>query len=150
MIDVNQLRKGTTYLDGDDLLKVLTYAHNKTARGAGNVRVTIRNLRTGATVEKTYPTGSKVQDVRLEAVNMEYLYEDGEFLTSIDGFEYMDTVNAVLPAGNYSIMVTLPAGTPVPGLELGPVDIPAGANLTILAKLDSNKNPILEVRNRMK
>ena len=84
MIDVNQLRKGTTYLDGDDLLKVLTYAHNKTARGAGNVRVTIRNLRTGSTIEKTYPTGSKVQDVRLEAVNMEYLYEDGEFLTFMD------------------------------------------------------------------
>lgn len=84
MIDVNQLRKGTTYLDSGELLKVLTYSHNKTARGSGNVRVSVRNLRTGSTVEKTYNTGSKVQDVRLEAVEMEYLYEDGAFLTFMD------------------------------------------------------------------
>ncbi|MFW5692298.1 MAG: elongation factor P [Chloroflexota bacterium] len=84
MIDVNQLRRGTIYLDDGDLLKVLTYSHNKTARGSGNVRVSVRNLRTGATVEKTYNTGSRVQDVRLEAVEMEYLYEDGEFLSFMD------------------------------------------------------------------
>jgi elongation factor P len=84
MIDVNQMRRGTTYIDGGELLKVLTYSHNKTARGSGNVRVSVRNLRTGVTVEKTYNTGSKVQDVRLEAFDMEYLYEDDIFLTFMD------------------------------------------------------------------
>lgn len=84
MIDVNQMRRGTTYIDDGELLKVLTYSHNKTARGSGNVRVSVRNLRNGATVEKTYNTGSKVQDVRLEAFDMEYLYEDDIFLTFMD------------------------------------------------------------------
>jgi elongation factor P len=84
MIDVNQLRKGTTYIDDGELYKVLTYAHNKTARGSGNVRVGIRNLRTGSTIEKTYNTGSRVQDIRLEAIEVEYLYDDGEFLTFMD------------------------------------------------------------------
>jgi elongation factor P len=84
MIDVNQLRRGTVYLEDGELLKVLSYSHNKTARGSGNVRVGVRNLRNGATVEKTYNTGSRVQDVRLEATVMEFLYEDGEFLTFMD------------------------------------------------------------------
>lgn len=84
MIDVNQLRRGTTYVDDGDLYKVLSYSHNKTARGAGTVRVSVRNLRSGATIEKTYNTGSRVQDVRLEAVHVEYLYDDGEFLTFMD------------------------------------------------------------------
>jgi elongation factor P len=88
MIDVNQLRRGTTYLDDDQLMKVLTYSHNKTARGSGNVRVSVRNLRTGATLEKTYNTGSKVQDVRLDAVEMEYLYDDGNFLTFMDNVTF--------------------------------------------------------------
>jgi elongation factor P len=70
MIDVNQLRKGTTYIDDGELYKVLTYAHNKTARGSGNVRVG--------------NTGSRVQDIRLEAIEVEYLYDDGEFLTFMD------------------------------------------------------------------
>ncbi|GAB4307539.1 MAG: elongation factor P [Phototrophicales bacterium] len=84
MIDVNQLRRGTTYTDDGELLKVLNYQHIKTGRGGGTVRVTVRNLRTGSTVEKTYNTGSRVQDVRLEAVEMEYLFDDGEFLHFMD------------------------------------------------------------------
>ena len=88
MIDVNQLRRGTTYTEDGDLLKVLSYNHIKTGRGGGTVRVGVRNLRTGSTTEKTYNTGSRVQDVRLEAVEMEYLYEDGTFLTFMDNETY--------------------------------------------------------------
>lgn len=81
MIDVNQLRRGTTYLEDNNLLKVLSYSHNKPGRGAATIRVSVRNLRTGATVEKTYNSGTRVQDVRLDTVEVEYLYDDGEFLT---------------------------------------------------------------------
>jgi elongation factor P len=84
MIDVNQLRRGTTYAEDGDLLKVLNYSHNKPARGAATIRVTVRNLRTGSTTDKTYSSGTRVQDVRLEATEMEYLYDDGEFLTFMD------------------------------------------------------------------
>jgi hypothetical protein len=76
------------------------------------------------------------------------IYKDGAMLATIEDFRFMETVNATLPAGNYFIQVTLPDGTPVPGLELGPVEIPAGANLTIIAKLDSDGMPTLEVRAR--
>jgi elongation factor P len=84
MIDVNQLRRGTTYVEDGELYKVLSYHHNKTARGAGNVRVSVRNLRSGASFEKTYNTGSRVQDVRMEATDVEFLYDDGQFLTFMD------------------------------------------------------------------
>lgn len=84
MIDVNQLRRGTTYTDDGELLKVINYQHIKTGRGGGTVRVTVRNLRSGSTTEKTYNTGGRVQDVRLEAVEMEYLFDDGEFLNFMD------------------------------------------------------------------
>lgn len=84
MIDVNQLRRGTTYVEDGELYKVQSYHHNKTARGAGNVRVSVRNLRSGASFEKTYNTGSRVQDVRMEATDVEFLYDDGEFLTFMD------------------------------------------------------------------
>ncbi len=88
MIDVNQLRRGTTYVEDDQLLKVLNYSHNKTARGGATIRVQLRNLRSGATFEKTYNSGTRVQDVRLETVEVEYLYDDGEFLTFMDTETY--------------------------------------------------------------
>lgn len=81
MIDVNQLRKGTTFTEDGDLFKVIDYAHNKTGRGSATIRVQVRNLRTGSNFEKTYTSGNRVQDIRLENVEVEYLYDDGEFLT---------------------------------------------------------------------
>jgi len=88
MIDVNQLRNGTTYTEDCELYKVLSYSHNKPGRGAATIRVTIRNLRTGSTVEKTYNSGGRVQDIRMEAREVEYLYDDGEFLTFMDTETY--------------------------------------------------------------
>ena len=84
MIDVNQLRKGTTFTQGGELYKVLQFTHHKPGRGKATIRVTIRNLRSGSTTEKTFNSGERMQDVRLDAVAVEYLYDDGEFLTFMD------------------------------------------------------------------
>ncbi len=84
MIDVNQLRKGTTFTQSGELYKVLQFTHHKPGRGKATIRVTIRNLRSGSTTEKTFNSGERVQDVRLDAVEVEYLYDDGEFFTFMD------------------------------------------------------------------
>jgi elongation factor P len=97
MIDVNQLRKGTTFTEDNHLFKVINYHHHKPGRGAATIRVTVRNLRTGSTTEKTYNSGSRVQDIRMEAKEVEYLYGDSEFLT------FMDTETYEQPQLNRSI-----------------------------------------------
>lgn len=84
MIDSNQLRKGTTFQEDGELYKVLDYSHNKTARGGATIKVTVRNLRSGATTVKTYNSGAKVNDIRLEGTIVQYLYDDGRFLTFMD------------------------------------------------------------------
>jgi hypothetical protein len=76
------------------------------------------------------------------------VYKDGELLTTIEDFRFMDVLETSLPAGNYYIQVTFPDGTPIPGLELGPVDIPAGANVLVVATLDKDGNPTLASRIR--
>lgn len=85
MIDVNDLRKGVTFeLDGN-LYKVLEYSHHKPGRGNATIRVKARNLRTGATLEKTFTSGDRVPEARLDYHNAQYLYNDGEF------YYFMDT-----------------------------------------------------------
>ena len=84
MIEVNELRKGVTFeLDGS-LFKVLDYSHNKTGRGNASIKVKARNLRTGANIEKTFQSGDRVQDARLDFHNVQYLYSDGEFYHFMD------------------------------------------------------------------
>jgi len=84
MIDVNDLRKGVTFeLDGN-LWRVLEYAHHKPGRGNATIRIKARNLRTGSTLEKTFISGSQVQQARLDFHNVQYLYKDGEFYHFMD------------------------------------------------------------------
>ncbi len=84
MIDVNDLRKGVTFeLDGN-LWRVLEYAHHKPGRGNATIRIKARNLRTGSTLEKTFISGSQVQDARLDYHNVQYLYKDDEFFYFMD------------------------------------------------------------------
>lgn len=84
MIDVNKLRNGTTFTLDNELYKVLTYKHHKPGRGKATIRVGVRNLRTGSTTEMTFNSGERVEDVRVEGRTVQYLYNDGEFLTFMD------------------------------------------------------------------
>jgi elongation factor P len=76
MIGVQDMRKGATFTEDNNLWRVLEYTHNKTARGSATIRVKVRNLRTGSTVEKTYPSGNRVQDIRLDHAVVQYLYRE--------------------------------------------------------------------------
>ena len=79
MAEVQQLRRGNIYLENEQLWKVLDHQHIKMARGGATVRLKVRNVRTGSTVEKTYNNGTRIQDVRLDSAEVEYLYNDGDF-----------------------------------------------------------------------
>jgi elongation factor P len=84
MIDVNDLRKGTTFELDSRLYKVLEYSHNKPGRGNATIRVKAVDLRSGTTLEKTFQSGDRVQDVRLDFHNVQYLYNDGQFYHFMD------------------------------------------------------------------
>lgn len=95
MIDVNELRKGVTFEQEGELYKVLEYAHNKPGRGAATIRIRVRNLRKGNTLEMTFNSGNRVQDVRLDYHNAQYLYADDSFYYFMDNNTYEQyTVNA--------------------------------------------------------
>jgi elongation factor P len=84
MIDVNELRKGVTFeLDGGPY-KVLEYSHNKTGRGNASIKVRARNLITGANIDKTFQSGDRIQDARLDFHNVQYLYSDSDFYYFMD------------------------------------------------------------------
>lgn len=85
MAEVQTLRKGNIYEEENQLWRVLDYQHIKVARGGATIRLRVRNVRTGSTVEKTYNNGARVNDVRLEQSDVQYQYTDGEF------YYFMDT-----------------------------------------------------------
>jgi elongation factor P len=79
MIDVNQLRKGTTFTMDDEIYKVIEFQHHKPGRGKAVIRTKIRNLRTGTLIDKNFISGDRVEDIRIDRIAVQYLYNDGQF-----------------------------------------------------------------------
>ena len=98
MIDVHQLRKGTTFVLDGELFKVLDFQHHKPGRGKAVIRTKIRNLRSGATIDKNFISGDHVEDVRVDRIAVQYLYTDGTFyyFMNNDTYEQMPLSAAVL------------------------------------------------------
>lgn len=84
MINVGDLRPGITFLYDGNLYVVLDYSHNKTARAAANIRVKMKNMRTGSTTEVTFGSGEKVARAHIDKDKKQYLYRDGDNLVFMD------------------------------------------------------------------
>ncbi len=98
MIDVNDLRKGVIFEYDGTLYRVLEYTHHKPGRGNAIIRIKMRNIRTGSTIEKTFNSGDRVQDIRLDYHNVQYLYNDGNMYYFMDAetFEQPAVPNSLI------------------------------------------------------
>lgn len=95
MIGVTELRKGVTFALEGEVYRVLEYQHHKPGRGSATIRTKLRNLRTGATLDRNFISGDRVQDIRLDRRTVQYLYNDGNLYYFMD----MDTYEQpALPA----------------------------------------------------
>ncbi|HEU4671672.1 MAG TPA: elongation factor P [Candidatus Limnocylindrales bacterium] len=85
MISTGELRKGVAIeLDGD-LWQILDYHHIKMGRGSAQVRITLRNVKRGQTIERSFQAGTKWPRAQLDRRPVQFLYRDG------DDFHFMDT-----------------------------------------------------------
>jgi elongation factor P len=95
MIDVNELRRGVTFTMDGELYKVLEYQHHKPGRGKATIRTTLRNIRTGATIQHNFISGDRVEDIRVERRGVQYLYTDGDLYHFMDTETYEQTAMGV-------------------------------------------------------
>lgn len=77
MISTGELKKGLTLEIDGVVYQVLDYQHIKMGRGSAQVRLKLRDVRGGHTVEKTVQAGEKFARARVERHQMQYLYNDG-------------------------------------------------------------------------
>ncbi len=89
MISVTNLKAGTIFEDQGQIYKVVSYEHIKVGRGSANIRLKVKNIRSGGTIDKTFMNGAKVNDVSVINSKLQYLYKDGEsaYFMSPQNFE---------------------------------------------------------------
>ena len=85
MISTGELRKGVAIeLDGE-LWQILDYHHIKMGRGSAQIKITLRNIKRGQTVERSFQAGTKWPRAQLDRRPVQFLYKDG------DDYHFMDT-----------------------------------------------------------
>lgn len=102
MISVTDLRAGTTFEDNGTLFQVLSYEHIKMGRGSANIKVKIKNVRTGTITDKSFINGAKVNDVHVAKKDLQYLYKDDDFAYFMNPTTYEQVQIALKVIGNDS------------------------------------------------
>jgi len=84
MISTNDFRTGQTIELEGDVYQIIEFQHVKPGKGSAFVRSKLRNLRTGAVIEKTFNAGEKIPKARIERREVQYLYNDGKEYNFMD------------------------------------------------------------------
>lgn len=87
MISVNDFKNGVTIEMDGQAFQVVDFQHVKPGKGAAFVRAKLKNVKSGAVVEKTFRGGEKMPRARLDKREMQFLYKDS------DGYNFMDNEN---------------------------------------------------------
>ncbi len=88
MIDAGELKKGITIMLDGQLYQVLDYNHIKMGRGSAQIRIRLRDIKGGHTIEKSFQASEKFAKVFLERRPVQYLYNDGDLFHFMDAETY--------------------------------------------------------------
>ena len=88
MADTSDFRNGFTMLLDGAIYSIAEFQHVKPGKGGAFVRTKLKNVQTGAVIDRTYRSGDKVEEVRLEKREMQYLYSDTDIYHFMDSETY--------------------------------------------------------------
>ena len=89
MADTSIIRKGLVINHKNNLFKIIEFQHVKPGKGGAFVRTKLKNVKTGQVIDETFRSGEKIEEIRLDAQNFNYLYKDSEnyFFMNNDTFD---------------------------------------------------------------
>lgn len=132
-ISVNDLKNGITLELDNGLFQVIEFQHVKPGKGGAFVRTKIRNLRSGAVLDKTFNAGIKVEQAIVDRQDMQFLYKDGDeyVFMNTSTYDQMNVSTAALgEAADYLIEQMIAQIAMYQGEIIG-VEIAASVELTI-------------------
>ena len=88
MISAGDFRNGVTLEIEGNIYQILEFQHVKPGKGAAFVRTKLKNIISGGIVEKTFRPTEKFPQARIERVDMQYLYSDGDLYNFMNNETY--------------------------------------------------------------
>jgi elongation factor P len=132
-ITTNDLKNGMSLDLDDGLFEVVEFQHVKPGKGGAFVRTTLKNVRNGAVIERTFRAGEKVERAMIDKREMQFLYRAGEDYVFMDNATY-DQLNvgpASLGEASKYLVESADAILKMFGDEIVGVDLAAAVELNI-------------------
>jgi elongation factor P len=132
-VSTNDLKNGMCLNLPEGLVQVQDFQHVKPGKGGAFVRTTLKNVRTGGNIDKTFRAGEKVEQAKIDRSEYQYLYNDGSNYVFMDQATY-DQIEvpptALGDATNYLIEQAT-AQLMMYGDEIVGVELPPSVELTV-------------------
>ena len=132
-VSTNDLKNGMTLDLPEGLFSVVEFQHVKPGKGGAFVRTRLKNVRTGAVVDRTYRADEKLEQAIIDKREMQFLYRDGTDFVFMDTVSY-DQVQVPRDAlGDAASFVKEGSGVHLQmyGNDIVGVDLPAAVELTV-------------------
>ena len=133
MATTRDIKNGVVLLENGKRMKVLEFLHVKPGKGGAFIRTKLRDIQSGKVVEKKINAGSKIELIRIDAKEMQYLYKDGDSYVFMDSQTYDqinvlaeiigDKINFLKPGQNVDILFD--------GTLIIDIRLPAHVNLEV-------------------
>jgi elongation factor P len=132
-ISTNDLKNGMTLALDDGLFNVVEFQHVKPGKGGAFVRTKLKNVRTGAVLDRTFRADEKVERAHVEKREMQYLYQDGADYVFMDNESYdqLHVPSATLGDADGYLVEGSTAILQMFGTEIVGVELPASVELTV-------------------
>tara|TARA_Y100000590_G_scaffold42822_1_gene45590 strand:- start:2795 stop:3358 length:564 start_codon:yes stop_codon:yes gene_type:complete len=88
MATTADIRNGAVILHKNKRMKVVEFQHVKPGKGGAFVRTKLKDILSGKIIDKTFNAGYKIEFIRVEAKEMQFLYDDGHFHVFMDNDTY--------------------------------------------------------------
>jgi elongation factor P len=132
-VSTNDLKNGMTLDLSEGLFSVVEFQHVKPGKGGAFVRTKLKNVRSGAVLERTFRAEEKVEQAVIDKREMQYLYRDGQQYVFMDNVSY-DQLNVEVPTLGDAARYLKEGDSAVLSLydgEIVGVDLPAAVELTV-------------------
>jgi len=132
-ISTSDFKNGMTVDLDDGLFQITEFQHVKPGKGGAFVRTTLRNVRTGAVIERTFRAGEKMERAMIDKREMQYLYADGGDLVFMDTetYEQLQVGRPQLGTAPDYLVEGAGAVLQMYGGEIIDIDLPASVVLAV-------------------
>ncbi|MFN8053261.1 MAG: elongation factor P [Acidimicrobiales bacterium] len=132
-ISTADFKNGITLDLPEGLVQIVDFQHVKPGKGGAFVRTTLKNVRNGAVIDRTFRAGEKMERAFIEKKEMQFLYNDGSDYVFMDTstYEQLTVAPASLGDSKNYLLENMVAAVQMFGDEIIGVELPAAVDLPI-------------------